>query len=404
MRNRMYETSTSVSVFFPPTSSPMPGRGVPIGNDFEGGVFRYDPFRLYEDGYLTNLNMVVVGQIGRGKSALVKSLLYRQYLSGHEFFVLDPKGEYEGLCKLTGARRIQPSARTRLGLNPFPGYDAALEPAANLARLVLASYDLVEAVIARRLDPIERHFVDQSIRSSIQRRGLVDVVELHRGLLESPESYSTLEVGVRLGLAAEVRRLIDGDLAGLVASDGDSLFDTGSMVVDLSSLVGTAALGITVNLLLSHRQSLLAGRGAKGSYFVLDEAWALLKGATVVDWFASLWKLSRSHGIANIAVQHRLSDLSRVGAESSAGLALDSETFVVYAQPASESEAMRRFLAIPHPVASSLPRLRKGVALWKVGDRLSMVAHRLHPSEQPITDTDGAIRTSAKFSTRTEVS
>ena len=42
------------------------GRGVLIGRDLLGGAFVYDPFELYNAGALTNPNMVVFGQIGRG--------------------------------------------------------------------------------------------------------------------------------------------------------------------------------------------------------------------------------------------------------------------------------------------------------------------------------------------------
>ena len=46
------------------------GRGVLIGRDLLGGSFTYDPFDLYAKGALTNPNMVVIGQIGRGKSSV----------------------------------------------------------------------------------------------------------------------------------------------------------------------------------------------------------------------------------------------------------------------------------------------------------------------------------------------
>ena len=44
--------------------------GVLIGRDVLGGSFVYDPFALYRQGVVTNPNMVVIGQIGRGKSSL----------------------------------------------------------------------------------------------------------------------------------------------------------------------------------------------------------------------------------------------------------------------------------------------------------------------------------------------
>ena len=56
--------------------------GVLIGRDVLGGSFVYDPFVLYRQGVVTNPNMVVFGQIGRGKSSFVKSYLWRQAVFG----------------------------------------------------------------------------------------------------------------------------------------------------------------------------------------------------------------------------------------------------------------------------------------------------------------------------------
>ena len=53
-------------------------------------------------GTVTNPNVTVLGQIGRGKSALVKTYLLRQAAFGRQVAVLDPKGEYGAACP--GAR------------------------------------------------------------------------------------------------------------------------------------------------------------------------------------------------------------------------------------------------------------------------------------------------------------
>ena len=69
-------------------------RGVVIGDDLLGGSFVFDPFELYAAGVVSNPNMVVFGQIGRGKSAFVKTFLWRQAVFGRRAWVVDPKGEY----------------------------------------------------------------------------------------------------------------------------------------------------------------------------------------------------------------------------------------------------------------------------------------------------------------------
>ena len=51
------------------------GRGAFIGRDASGEAFCYDPWILYGDGLLDDPNAIVLGKLGQGKSALVKTLL-----------------------------------------------------------------------------------------------------------------------------------------------------------------------------------------------------------------------------------------------------------------------------------------------------------------------------------------
>ena len=82
------------------------GRGVFIGRDSGGGAFCYDPWVLYGDGALDDPNAIVLGKLGQGKSALVKTLLWRMLLFGRRAFVLDVKREYGPLCEAVGVRPI----------------------------------------------------------------------------------------------------------------------------------------------------------------------------------------------------------------------------------------------------------------------------------------------------------
>ena len=38
------------------------------------------------------------------------------------------------------------------------------------------------------------------------------------------------------------------------------------------------------------------------SFLVVDEAWAILANLGVARWLQASWKLSRAHGVANVAV------------------------------------------------------------------------------------------------------
>ena len=70
------------------------------------------------------------------------------------------------------------------------------------------------------------------------------------------------------------------------------------------------------------------------------------------------------------------------------GLLADAETKVVYAQPPDQLAQARELLGLTDTEAELLPHLRRGWALWKVGQRSFLVQHRLSPLEREIVDTD----------------
>src|SRR5579872_1526130 len=83
------------------------------------GAFVYDAWLLYERDELKDANMIVFGRLGQGKSALIKTLIWRAMLFGRRAFVLDIKGEYGPLCELAGVLPValQPGGGVRL--NPL---------------------------------------------------------------------------------------------------------------------------------------------------------------------------------------------------------------------------------------------------------------------------------------------
>ena len=64
------------------------------------------------------------------------------------------------------------------------------------------------------------------------------------------------------------------------------------------------------------------------------------------------------------------------------GLLSDSETRVVYAQSPGELEAAAELLSLSATETDLLPQLRRGIALWKVGQRSFLVQHRLSATER----------------------
>jgi DNA helicase HerA-like ATPase len=382
--------------------------GIYIGRDRFGGSFCFDPWELYRRGVLTSPNLLVLGQIGRGKSTFVKTFLWRQQVFGRQAWVVDPKGEYAPLAEACDgtALRVAPGGTVRL--NPLDtAAGDAVAPVVRVRRQAELMCSLASASLARALSPAERTAVELGVAEATRRQVRPTLPCVVAALLDpDPAAAAAIRTDVA-GLAADgrqvaldLRRLVEGDLAGMFdgpTSPGIDL-DRPLVVLDLSALYGSPALGILMACATAWLQARLGEGDGTRRLVVVDEAWAILHDLAMARWLQAAFKLSRAFGVANMAVVHRLSDLRAVGAEGSEqqrlaeGLLADSETRVIFGQPPSEVAAAQDLLGLTGTEAGLLPHLPRGMALWKVADRSFLVEHRIGSSERRLIDTDQAMR------------
>lgn len=385
------------------------GLGAPgayIGRDACGGAWVFDPWAAYEAGVLTGPNMLIVGQLGRGKSAFLKTYIARQHVFGREAWVLDPKGEYAPLVKWLGGTLIALVPGGSVRLNPIDrrmGWQAQL----SLLRSVAA------AALRRELTPEEDAGVRVALRvisaSGAEEPTLRDVVDA----LLHPREDMAAELVMDMAdfsekthqVALALQRLCDGDLRGMF--DGATTpgldLDARLVVLDLSAVQDSAALGILMTcaaawlqgVVMERKRAAEAGEDGGAKIIVVgEEVWRITADLGVGEWLQRSFKLSRSYGVQNAIALHRLSDLGASGAAGSReariaeGLIADADTKVVLAQPPDQIEGLRNLLGLSATEAELVPTLRRGEALWIVGCRSFLVQHRLSSIEQGLVDTD----------------
>lgn len=380
-------------------------RGVYIGRDLFGGAFTYDAWELYASGALTNPNMLVLGQIGRGKSSFVKALVWRQQAFGRQAWIVDPKGEYGPLADASGTvpLRVVPGGSVRL--NPLEAGVASrgLSGREELRRQAELLCSLAAASLQRGLSPGERTAAELAMTTVVGRTTTPTLPAVVDALLvPEPSAASSVHTEVDAlaadgrEIALELRRLVQGDLAGMFDGPTTTGIDLGGdlVVIDLSALYASPALGLLMTCATAWLQSVLRNDDQARRLVVVDEAWAILSNLAIARWLQAGFKLARAFGAANVAVIHRLSDLKAAGAEGSEqqrlaeGLLADSETRVIFGQPPSEVERATELLGLTSTEAELLPRLPRGVALWKIGQRAFLVEHRLGAAESQMVDTD----------------
>lgn len=415
-------TRHSASVYPWQLGGTLPAAGPVLGLDVLAGrtVFHYDPWELYGRGIVTSPNMVVLGQLGKGKSALVKTHLHRQLLSGRQAFVLDPKGEYTALARLhrIPLLRLAPGSPDRLNpLDPRSGDT----PEQSLRRRAGTVAALAGTGLGRDLVAEERAGLTAALTDLDHRVVLGDVV--HRLLEPTPPMAASLSTstdrlaGAIRPLALELHRLLAGDLAGLLDAPTSTRLDPDGpgLVLDLSAAFGTPALapvmvcaGAWLSATLTHPTHDPSPAGShnhnedggrhRQRLLLVDEAWALLHLPATTSWLQGISKLARAHGISLITVVHRASDLAGQADTGTAtqaqarGLLADAETRVLYAQAPGERQLLSDLFELSGPERELVTQLPPHRALWRIGRHAAVVDHLLSPLEaQLLIDTDGAM-------------
>jgi type IV secretory pathway VirB4 component len=406
-------TSANLGAIYPfVAQGGLGGRGVLIGYDHSGGAFCYDPWIQYGKT-ITGPNMIVMGIVGRAKSSLIKTYLYRQAVFGRRHLIIDPKGEYSPLAR-------------ELGCTPIvlkPGGDVRLNPLSSHAgeqsqlRLLVA---VASAAIGRDLTPTEAMVCAETLATFHEpgeaEATLPRVVER---LLDPREQIAermrltTMELlDHSKDLAYGLARLCRGDLAGMF--DGETTagidLDAPSLVLDLHHVVDSAAIGIIIVCAAAWLRSAIAAETAEVDpakrpqrIVVFEEAWRVLANLAAAEWLVDSFKHSRSYGVQNVVVTHRISDLQATGDDGSRvsrltqGLISDAETKVIYAQDKAELDTAERLLGLTDTEAAELPTLPRGLALWLVGERSFLVRHVLSEHEVGLVDTDARMRTVQTF-------
>jgi hypothetical protein len=228
----------------------------------------------------------------------VQTFVWRELCFGRHCWVLDPKGEYGALAAASGATPLRLGPGLGLRLNPLdvgPAVQSAqpveMGPAVETDRTVQTVQPgqspahqrraellgaLVESSLGRLLLPQERAAADVALSVAEERAALPTLPLVAEALLRPEEQQARL-LGTNLDglrqdgrqVALELRRLVNGDLAGMFDGETSPGLDlsAGVVVLDLSRLYASPALGLLMVCALSWLQSTLAiGSATKPSW------------------------------------------------------------------------------------------------------------------------------------------
>jgi type IV secretory pathway VirB4 component len=395
-------------------------KGSMIGRNLLGGsAFVYGPFDLYEQGIISDPNIIISGKVGEGKSTLVKVLSSRGAAFGYRSYVpADVKGEWTGPARGIGgsAFEVGPGMLARINplANPIRRPSRIEEEewaitSRNRRAMLLES--ITERLLNRPLWAMERsalgYALDQVGRREREEPTLRDVV--HE--LFHPEKDGDGRVPEGFGRMAEVSnhsrevghslaRLTSGALSGVLdqRSSGVQFDPSDPMVsVDVSRLRGSELLDVVMSCTSSWMESALMDGTDSRRFMIYDEGWRVFARPPLLRRMQEHWKVARNWGISNVLVMHGFGDLETAGDGGEASRAMasnlvnDSSTVISFRQSGKAVAAAQEMLDLTETASGLLTRLRKGQSLWRIGQRMSLVQVTRTQREAALFDTDEAM-------------
>jgi hypothetical protein len=408
-----------------------PGLGVPgayIGVDlYSRASFLFDPWELYAAGVISSPNGLIIGEIGSGKSALMKTLIVRFLATGIPFSWVDVKDEYTELASQLGIQPLRLGPGLGVRLNPLASHarhpsQSAEEWRATLKSRRLALLEgLVHVRLGRALSMTERTALELALDSCTgQLRGtarehlapasLPGVV----GQLTATEHWSAelRERGITAAQLLDESRdarlalhgLVDGALKGLFDATEDNSryldFDAPGTVLNLHAVRSDPAVTVmSMVCAQSAMEAELMRPNARPRLVGYDEAWLAMRYVPLLRRFQEQFKLARAFGITNLLAAHRLTDWNAVGDDGSEaarlarGLLEDTGFRIVYRQVDAALDTTRDLLGLTDVQTALLRYLRTGVGMWLFGaGRAFVVQHLLSSIEEPLIQTDSRMR------------
>ena len=424
-------TTRQVAGLFLATSSPPTSHeGIFIGKEqHTGWPFFHDVFSAYRNRLISSPNVIVVGDIGFGKSSFIKTwAVLRQLLLGRRVVVIDKKrqhrattggaviaeGEYASLARAVGVEPVRfVLGRTGGGsrinvLDPAIGGGDDAEGGASQLQLLRA---VLREALGREVAPMEgkalrvAHRVAVATANAQGRIATILDVVAHldyptTASLEFVNDRTTVELLTGWGqeAAAELQRMIDEDLAGLI--DGETSANisltAGLTVFDISALPDDGpAVPIVMAIVNSWLRAVLDNqRSTVPTVFVVEEGWHIVDG-TFAKVTRRNQKIARGQALMNVTALQHVSDVD----PTSPAIATiqEAETVVIYRQDkADDARRCVELFNLPAACLSTLMELPKGAALIKIGSgKPVLVTHVRSAWEEAITNTDEAMESEA---------
>lgn len=328
------DVSSMGSLFFLVDEELIDDNGVFLGVSGTGSPVVLNPWTK------PNLNFVILGVTGSGKSMTAKVFLkrLRELSRGIPYVGVDPESEYTRVSRLLGATPVEISEGQPLGLDPVKLLQLGYLEVGQVADVLSELYAVPE-----RLQGL--------LRKELFTKGdaVADVEELVSSIRD-----------------AELRRYLEGVTAppDAYVYRGEPPTIAGSTIFGLKN-VRSKRLKILISALIAtYAYNRLLTRSQKSVFFV-DEAWLFMETPSIVSLFENIARRGRKYGVLFMYISQRAEDL----AKTSQGRAIleQSATALILRQEPEGRDAVKQIYKLSDAEADFLVNATTGTGILKAG-------------------------------------
>lgn len=259
---------------------------------------------------------LILGEMGSGKTSLMRLILLQRLLQGRTIVTLDPEGENNRLCEAVGGRVVPAGVPTDPDvclLHPLQAGDAA--------EMLMAAKFLLSTISERtKLSAGEQAALHEAVKRRWARRpGSMRVAELvdALGAVNVPEAVNLIAYlrpfaaeGLWEGFFDRPQALIVPDLpAGTWVN-----YDLSALREESKAIVYAVLawfLYHTVTLRPKLDASRVIDAPVEGLDVFIDEGWRLLRQGMFADLLDELGRRARKRGVGVVLTTHLPGDLSK---------------------------------------------------------------------------------------------
>ncbi|MEO3993825.1 MAG: DUF87 domain-containing protein [Desulfurococcaceae archaeon TW002] len=288
-----------------------------------------------------NLNFVVLGVTGSGKSMSVKLYLKRlkERVEEVTYVGVDPESEYTRVARHIKAAPLEISENQELGLDPIKLLQSGYLDIGQVSDVLSEVY-----AIPKKLQGILRKelFVKGDVVSDIE------------------EFVATLRDPV-------LRRLLEGAVAppDIHVFRGAPPKLSGNVVFGLKSLRSKRLKILISTLISTYAYNTLLTRTPGKSVFFVDEAWLFMETPSILGLFENLARRGRKHGVVFMYVTQRAEDLAR--SPQGRTILEQSATVLLMRQEPEGRDACRKIYKLSEAEADYLTQAPVGSGILKAG-------------------------------------